>query len=239
MAVAGRFAFLLPCAVIITGAASGMAKKNTAEAKDTGKEKLGRKGKATREMLDRAILELVNERGFTNFRLQDLCDRTGLTIGAFYFHYKNKDQALESVAAGAAAKLFSVIESDIEAKPLREEFRLAIRDYQRSYSDPQLREQARMMRSMIPANQTVTRAYFKSRSSTIGKLVDKAVEERRAEGLKSGPERAVIEYLFSGLADFFELLYLGEDADLKRSAGSDKKVVERLTEIWYQAVMSA
>ena len=87
--------------------------------KQSGDAKLGKKGQATRDMLDKAILELVNERGFTNFRLQDLCDKTGLTIGAFYFHYKNKDQALESVAAGAAESLFSTIESDIEAKPLK------------------------------------------------------------------------------------------------------------------------
>lgn len=208
-------------------------------AEEARKGKLGKKGKATREMLDRAILELVNERGFSNFRLQDLCDRTGLTIGAFYFHYKNKDQALESVAASAAEDLFSVIESDIEAKPLKEEFLLAIRDYQRGYSVPHLREQTRMVRSMIPANQIVTDTYFRARSAIISKLVETAVEERRSLGLKSGPERAVIEYLFSGLADFFELLYLGDDKELKQSAGSEKKVVERLAELWYQAVISA
>jgi len=201
--------------------------------------KRGRKGQATREVLDKAIMELVNERGFSNFRLQDLCDRTGLTIGAFYFHYKNKDRALESVAAQSAGELFATISSDIEEQPLEEEFRLTIRDYQRGYSDPRLREQTRMMRSMIPANPVVTETYFAARGKIIKKLVENAAAERRSKGLRSGPERAVIEYLFSGLADFMEMLYLGDDRELKKSAGSDRKIAERLARLWYRAVMEA
>lgn len=201
--------------------------------------KRGRKGQATREVLDKAILQLVNERGFMNFRLQDLCDSTGLTIGAFYFHYKNKDHALESVAAQAAGELFATIASDIEAQPLEEEFRLTIRDYQRGYSDPRLREQTRMMRSMIPANAMVTETYFAARGKIIKKLVENAAAERKSNGLRSGPERAVVEYLFSGLADFMEMLYLGNDRELKRSAGNDRKIAQRLARLWYRAVMEA
>ncbi|MEM1111584.1 MAG: TetR/AcrR family transcriptional regulator [Pseudomonadota bacterium] len=218
-----------------------MAKKKKAETAATlepGKA-LGKKGQATRDALDKAILELVDERGFTNFRLQDLCERTGLTIGAFYFHYKNKDQALEAVAAKAARELFAAIGSDIESKPLEEECRLTIRDYQRGYSNPDFQEQTRMMRSMIPANPIVTETYFAARRKIIDKLVETAVVERRQAGLRAGPERAIIEYLFSGLADFFETLYMGKDTDIKRSAGSDSKIVERLAKLWFRAIMEA
>lgn len=207
--------------------------------KEKKQGKRGRKGLATKEVLDTAIMELVNELGFSNFRLQALCDRTGLTIGAFYFHYKNKDHALESVAAQSAGELFATISSDIEEQPLEEEFRLTIRDYQRGYSDPRLREQTRMMRTMIPANPVVTETYFAARGKIIKKLVDNATAERRSKGLKPGPERAVIEYLFSGLADYMEMLYLGDDVELKKSAGSERKVAERLARLWYRAVMEA
>ncbi len=199
----------------------------------------GSKGRATREAIKQAMLELVNEQGFTHFRLRDLCERTGLTIGAFYFHFDNKEQALEEVAASAAEELFAQISTDIEEQPLKEEFRLAIEDYQRGYSEPGLREQTRMMRSLIPANPVVTETYFKARTAIISKLVETAARERRAEGLKAGPERAIIEYLFSGLADYMELLYFGDDKALKRSAGGDKKVVDTLARLWYDAVMNA
>lgn len=199
----------------------------------------GPKGQATREVIKQAMLELVNEQGFTNFRLRDLCERTGLTIGAFYFHFDSKEQALEEVAASAAEALFARISVHIEAQPLKEEFRLIIADYQRGYSEPGLREQTRMMRSLIPANPMVTATYFRARTAIISKLVETATRERLAAGMKSGPERAVIEYLFSGLADYMELLYLGDDRALKRSAGSDRKVVDTLTRLWYNAVMSA
>ncbi|MEM6583742.1 MAG: TetR/AcrR family transcriptional regulator [Pseudomonadota bacterium] len=201
--------------------------------------KLGKKGQATRDMLDKAILELVNERGFTNFRLQDLCERTGLTIGAFYFHYENKDRALEAVAAKAAGDVFATIGADIADQPLEDVFRHVIMDYQRAYSHPELQEMTRMLRAMIPANSIVTETYFSARSNIIQELTQAATKDRKRAGLKPGPERAIIEYLFSGLADFFELLYLGEDKELKRSAGSEKKIAQRLAGIWYRAIMDA
>jgi len=200
---------------------------------------LGPKGQATRRLLNRTILELVNEKGYTNLRLKDVCERTGLTIGAFYFHYENKNKALEGVAAEAARGLFNRIRSDIEAKPLLDEFRLTIDDYQRGYSEPSLIGGTRMMRSMIPANAYVTEIYFQERKKVINKLVEAASAERKTQGRRNGPERAVIEYLFCGLADFLEMVYLRDDPALRKSAGSKATLAKRMAAIWYDAVMNA
>lgn len=202
-------------------------------------DQLGPKGQATRKLLNQTILELVNEKGYPNLRLKDICDRTGLTIGAFYFHYENKDRALEGVAVEAARDLFLDISSDIESKPLLEEFHLTIRDYQRGYSDPSRVGGTRMMRSMIPANAQVTEVYFAERAKVIDKLVEASSAERRKAGKRNGPERAVIEYLFCGLADFLELVYLRDDPALKKSAGATKTLAKRLASLWYDAVMNA
>jgi AcrR family transcriptional regulator len=221
------------------GAAMAGGKAGKLKPASGRKSAAGTKGHATREVIKQAMLELVNEQGFTNFRLRDLCERTGLTIGAFYFHFESKEQALEEVAASAAEALFAQISTNIDAQPLKDEFRYTIEDYQRGYSDPGLREQTRMMRSLIPANPVVTETYFRARTAIITKLVTTAAKERKAAGLKTGPERAIIEYLFSGLADYMEMLYFGDDKALKRSAGSDSKVVDTLARLWYDAVMGA
>jgi AcrR family transcriptional regulator len=200
---------------------------------------LGRKGQSTRKMLNKVILDLVNERGYTNFRLKDLCERSGLTIGAFYFHYESKEHALREVAADTARELFANITSDIDAKPLEEGFRLTIRDFQRCYSDPHLQGAAKMMRAMIPADSYVTDVYFAEREKVIDNLVDAAGQERQSVGKRRGPERAVIEYLFCGLADFMEMVHLEGNDELKRSAGSPETIARRLGALWYQAVINA
>jgi len=200
---------------------------------------LGKKGQSTRKMLNQVILDLVNERGYTNFRLKDLCERSGLTIGAFYFHYESKEHALREVAADTARELFANITSDIDAKPLEEGFRLTIRDFQRCYSDPQLQGAAKMMRAMIPADSYVTEVYFTEREKVIDNLVDASGQERQSLGKRRGPERAVVEYLFCGLADFMEMVHLAGNEELKRSAGSPNTIARRLGALWYQAVVNA
>jgi TetR/AcrR family acrAB operon transcriptional repressor len=44
-----------------------------------------------RRILDAAV-ELFETRGFSATRIQDIADRTGLTRGAVYWHFKNKDE---------------------------------------------------------------------------------------------------------------------------------------------------
>ena len=197
------------------------------------------KGEATRELLCTSILELVTEQGYAGFRLRDLCERTGLTIGAFYFHFENKEQALEFVAARAAHDLFHGIAAAIQGKPLIDAFRATIQSFQRGYSDIRLREQTRFMSSMIPANASVSAVYFEERAAVIDALVSAARAERQHAGLRAGPERATIEYLFSGLADFFTMLYLHNDAALKKSAGSTTTLADRMARLWYDAVLVA
>ncbi len=223
-----------------TTRAKQLAARNNSRSKASSRAgDLGKKGQSTRNMLNQVILDLVNERGYTNFRLKDLCERSGLTIGAFYFHYENKEDALREVAAETARELFASISSDIDSKPLEEGFKLTIRDFQRCYSDPQLQGAAKMMRAMIPADAYVTQVYFEERKKVIDNLVDVSGQERSKLGKRRGPERAIIEYLFCGLADFMEMVHLDGNDALQRSAGSPDTIAKRLGALWYEAVVNA
>jgi AcrR family transcriptional regulator len=58
--------------------------------------KLSRKERAqiTRQKLVDAALDLFFERGYDNVTVDDICEKAGVSKGAFYGHFKSKDQAV-------------------------------------------------------------------------------------------------------------------------------------------------
>lgn len=61
----------------------------------------GDKGARTRELIKDSLIEIVSRKNAQDIVLDDICQQTGLTVGAFYFHFKNKDAALEEVSIDA------------------------------------------------------------------------------------------------------------------------------------------
>lgn len=51
----------------------------------------------TRKALLKAALDLFAERGFTDTSTQDLADRARVTKGAFYYHFRTKEQILHII----------------------------------------------------------------------------------------------------------------------------------------------
>lgn len=50
--------------------------------------------KTTKKQICDAAMELFKESGYENVSIQDICNVCGVTRGAFYHHYKNKDDLL-------------------------------------------------------------------------------------------------------------------------------------------------
>ena len=48
----------------------------------------------TREKIYRMAFELFEKKGFENVKIEDICGKLGLSTGAFYNHFKSKDQII-------------------------------------------------------------------------------------------------------------------------------------------------
>lgn len=55
--------------------------------------------------LREALIELMEERGFDGFTVNDLCQRAGLNRGTFYNHFKDKDSLLQAFEDEVLAEL--------------------------------------------------------------------------------------------------------------------------------------
>lgn len=58
--------------------------------------KTDRRVKRTRELLQRALMDLINEQRYDAITIQDIVDRANVGRTTFYLHYKSKDELLMS-----------------------------------------------------------------------------------------------------------------------------------------------
>ena len=56
------------------------------------------KGARTRALIKQVIIDLVGNSSPLEVTLGDICEGANVTVGSFYFHFKNKDAALEETA---------------------------------------------------------------------------------------------------------------------------------------------
>src|SRR3974377_1993543 len=54
--------------------------------------KTDRRVERTRELLQKALMELISERGYDAITIQDIVDRAKVGRTTFYLHYNNKDE---------------------------------------------------------------------------------------------------------------------------------------------------
>lgn len=59
----------------------------------------------TKRALRQALIELMEERGFDGFTVNDLCERADLNRGTFYNHFHDKDQLLSTLENDILADL--------------------------------------------------------------------------------------------------------------------------------------
>ena len=54
--------------------------------------KADRRAQRTRELLKKALIELISERGYDGVTIQDIVDRANIGRTTFYLHYNSKDE---------------------------------------------------------------------------------------------------------------------------------------------------
>ena len=75
------------------------------------------KGAATRAFLLQAAAEVFAERGYTQTTMSELISRSGLTKGAFYFHFSSKEQLALAVIEEKQRQWVESVQCAIKAEP--------------------------------------------------------------------------------------------------------------------------
>lgn len=75
------------------------------------------KGAATRAFLLQTAAEVFAERGYTETTMSELISRSGLTKGAFYFHFSSKEQLALAVIDEKQRQWVDSVQAAIKAQP--------------------------------------------------------------------------------------------------------------------------
>ena len=78
------------------------------------------KGEQTRDQIVQAAKQLFTERGYHNTSIYDLFDKSGISKGAFYHHWKTKEDLaftiLEEIKKAYEARIYSILENEARAR---------------------------------------------------------------------------------------------------------------------------
>lgn len=79
-------------------------------------ESVDRRVQRTRQLLNRALMALIVEKGYESITVQDIIDRANLGRSTFYAHYQDKDDLLLSGMEEVVHSLVYDVENPVEAE---------------------------------------------------------------------------------------------------------------------------
>jgi AcrR family transcriptional regulator len=203
--------------------------------KSTRKSKLAAapkqtKGERTRAAIKTALAELINESGYSDLKLEDLCARTGLTVGAFYFHFQSKDAALEEMWTEMNRDFYHGILSSTQEGDLEDVVQTLLKEMVRTCTaNPTL---FRVGYWLIPRSYSCYQSWLEARSGLVKRLVALTAARRGRAGRPSRGDYLDVHALLAGLEGFIENLFFGSDETMSTISKTPSKLVEELWSHW-------
>jgi len=162
------------------------------------------RGERTKNRIKHFIAKYGAKNDLTDIKLSDICQSLKITTGAFYFHFKNREEAIEDTILDEIKSVYSAIDSEVETESFEQFARDVIdRSTEFQVSRGHL---PRSVQAVINASPRVYDGWTTARRPVLEKLARLIAEEREKEGLSTEPADYLASYLLNAVED------LGMDA---------------------------
>ncbi len=198
------------------------------------------KGARTRELIKKAVLDLSLEKNWDAITIDDICAATGLTVGAFYYHFPSKDDVVAEIAADFLTKRYETVVEQLDTSAgLFEVYCNVIGSLYSSFlRDPMLCR----LTAVVAQRQPSTREQWLELSAPlVAKLVSAAEGAGNTKPVSGPSADFTAIWLLTSLDDYFWRSY-GEKkkkSSKKAAALEQKKFVQDLATLWYRASLGA
>ncbi len=185
----------------------------------------GPKAERTRTAIKAAVLELLRERPLKDVALDEICARAGVTQGALYFHFKNKDAAIDETISDVTARFRDRLLAIEEETDLYRFIYRIVREFLPSVAWFQI------MPAFTAArwnSEPLKRQWANVRQE----LVDKICERVGAQSGRSKQTRMIATFLLSGSEGAWEPL-LDHEALLQ---APPQKEITAVAIAWHRAI---
>lgn len=190
----------------------------------------GRKGTRTRQMIKQAVAQLLIEKDVSNIVLDDICKATGLTVGAFYFHFKNKDAALEEVAIDSIEQFYLGFrnisgQDDSVRAELRDIMALLIR----TVSDhPQL---VRLVFNVVPLSADARKVWWEHHDLACRRLA-RLISQLKGQDAPNREDEMAVQFMMLGMESYLENALSGREPGASIFKNDPVQFTNDLMDIW-------
>jgi AcrR family transcriptional regulator len=194
------------------------------------------KGQRTRETLMGMVVGLVNEKPLAEIKVADVCARSGLAVGAFYFHFTGKDDALEQTAIEILGAFFSGVLATPASDDLHSEIYGLISEFHRGYIENRLKIRAVFV--ILGAHRRVRLAWLEARLQLVERLAAAFARARPAAPPAFQSDYVLAQYLLSALERFYEEVFFAPSySRLHDEAANFDVFVRQQARLWHRAVV--
>lgn len=109
----------------------------------------------TRGRIQQIAIELFTENGYEATSLREIAERLGVTKAALYYHFKTKDEIVESLIGDQIARIDELIDWGREQPPTLD----TRREFVRRYSDMLYRHDHHKLMRFFERNQTTMQSH--------------------------------------------------------------------------------
>lgn len=181
---------------------------------------------------------MANERPLAEIKIGDLCQRAGLATGAFYFHFRGKDDALEQTAIEILEDFFAGIAALPPSDDLYGEIYGLIAEFYRGYVER--RPEIRAVFVILGAHRRVRAAWLAARLTLIDRLTTAFTRARPASPAAFASDHVLAQFLLSALERFYEeVLFAPSYPRLQEEAANFDVFVRQQARVWHRAVTGA
>ena len=194
------------------------------------------KGARTRARIKQTIIDLVSDASPVDVTLAHICEAADVTVGAFYFHFTNKESALKETACDAIRDYYgTILDVASQRAPLERQLTDIMKAYLQNFTDHA--PATRFIRMVMPASQKVKLAWDDERKKLSGEL-ERMIAEARGIGNADPISFFMTEFLLTATEAFLENLYFGTDDRLQAAAGAPDIVIRNIAAIWQRAILN-
>lgn len=191
------------------------------------------KGERTRDQLVATIIALVNRYPLDDIRIADICAPHGLAAGAFYFHFKGKDDAFETIGTEAVERLYAPVLAAPAAADFFSECVEILSQFYRAAIERRSEVRAIFMILNARRHAAVRDAWLAVRHRLQQRLAARIAAERGHGGGVFASANVTAHYLLCGLERFYDdVFFLTIDAELPAEAGNFDVFVRQQARLW-------
>ncbi len=194
------------------------------------------KGERSKRQIKQVIAKLAMTHDVADITLADICEAAGLTTGAVYFHFKNKDDAVEEMVIDEVSGFWRTRMAALGDAPLD----AVIAAIVQAVTDYNIKKKrlAQAIQIVINARPRAYEAWHAGRAPAIDMLERAIAEARKQAGLSTDASRYLAYFVLGSIEDLAMDVFQWRNPTLKQFAATPEDWNRRQAQLWRWAILA-